>query len=159
MTHVLAIDQGTSGTKAIVVGHFGEVLSIAEIALRPAYLAGGGVEQDPEALFDKQEIVLTVPASFDEAARELTLEAAKLAGLGSITLLEERDAAHPDWHILTIYRLNPMERFSETFSAFVYDNRMPPFSTCVYVIVVPLAVLALGWAVFAHFEGRLAEEL
>ncbi len=44
-----------------------------------------------------QEVVLTVPASFDEAARELTLEAAKLAQLGSITLLEEPQAAFYCW--------------------------------------------------------------
>ena len=52
MTHVLAIDQGTSGTKAIVVDDAGRVLAIAEIALFPTYLAGGGVEQDPEALWN-----------------------------------------------------------------------------------------------------------
>jgi glycerol kinase len=52
MHHVLAIDQGTSGTKAIVVDEAGQVVSIAEVAVRPEYLAGGGVEQDPEALFD-----------------------------------------------------------------------------------------------------------
>ena len=51
MTHVLAIDQGTSGTKAIVVDDAGRVVSIAESALRPDYLPGGGVEQDPEALW------------------------------------------------------------------------------------------------------------
>jgi len=51
VTHVLAIDQGTSGTKAIVVDEAGQVISIAEIALRPDYRPGGGVEQDPEALY------------------------------------------------------------------------------------------------------------
>jgi len=52
MSHVLAVDQGTSGTKAIVVDGAGRVVSIAEVALRPRYLPGGGVEQDPEALWD-----------------------------------------------------------------------------------------------------------
>jgi glycerol kinase len=52
MTYILAIDQGTSGTKAIVVDEFGRVVSTAEISLRPEYLPGGGVEQDPEALFN-----------------------------------------------------------------------------------------------------------
>ncbi len=51
MQHFLAIDQGTSGTKAIVVDDAGRVVSIAEVAVRPEYLAGGGVEQDPEAMF------------------------------------------------------------------------------------------------------------
>lgn len=40
-----------------------------------------------------QEIVLTVPASFDAAARELTVDAARSAGLENLTLLEEPQAA------------------------------------------------------------------
>jgi hypothetical protein len=44
-----------------------------------------------------QEVVLTVPASFDAAARELTAEAASLAGLKSLTLLEEPQAALYAW--------------------------------------------------------------
>ena len=43
------------------------------------------------------QIVVTVPASFDEVARGLTLEAASLAGLGEITLLEEPQAAFYAW--------------------------------------------------------------
>ncbi len=49
---VLAIDQGTSGTKAVVVSDDGELLAIAEEAVRPQYLPGGGVEHDPAALLD-----------------------------------------------------------------------------------------------------------
>ena len=44
-----------------------------------------------------QDIVLTVPASFDEEARELTVEAARLAGLENLTLLEEPAAAFYSW--------------------------------------------------------------
>jgi hypothetical protein len=43
-----------------------------------------------------QLVVLTVPASFDEAARGLTVEATRLAGLG-VVLLEEPQAAFHDW--------------------------------------------------------------
>ncbi|MDX2037791.1 MAG: Hsp70 family protein [Isosphaeraceae bacterium] len=56
--------------------------------------------EDPEALFERQEVVLTVPASFDEAARELTVEAAKRAGYPPLVLLEEPQAAFYCW-ILT----------------------------------------------------------
>ncbi|MEV8631930.1 FGGY family carbohydrate kinase [Streptosporangium sp. NPDC051023] len=52
MTTVLAIDQGTSGTKAVVVDGSGKVLGLAELPVRPAYLPGGGVEQDPKELLD-----------------------------------------------------------------------------------------------------------
>jgi molecular chaperone DnaK (HSP70) len=43
------------------------------------------------------QIVLTVPASFDEVARNLTTEAAEAAGLGKVTLLEEPQAAFYAW--------------------------------------------------------------
>jgi len=43
------------------------------------------------------EIVVTVPASFDEVARRLTLEAAEAAGLGAVVLLEEPQAAFYAW--------------------------------------------------------------
>lgn len=45
----------------------------------------------------EQEIVLTVPASFDAAARDLTLQAANRAGLTNVTLLEEPQAALYAW--------------------------------------------------------------
>ena len=51
----------------------------------------------PDAPLEKQIIVITVPASFDEAARSLTLEAAKIAGLADIRLLEEPQAVCYDW--------------------------------------------------------------
>jgi len=46
---------------------------------------------------ENQEIVLTVPASFDPMARELTVEAARAAGLERMTLLEEPQAAFYSW--------------------------------------------------------------
>ena len=52
MTTVLAIDQGTSGTKATVVDGAGQVIGLSEISIRPDYLPGGGVEQNPQQLFD-----------------------------------------------------------------------------------------------------------
>ncbi len=45
----------------------------------------------------EQEIVLTVPASFDEEARELTVQAAHDAGLEQLTLIEEPAAAFYSW--------------------------------------------------------------
>jgi len=46
---------------------------------------------------DNQEVFLTVPASFDPVARELTMEAATRAGLKNVTLLEEPQAAFYAW--------------------------------------------------------------
>ncbi len=51
----------------------------------------------PEAPFDQQDVTVTIPASFDPAARELTDEAARAAGFSSLTLLEEPQAALYNW--------------------------------------------------------------
>ena len=53
--------------------------------------------EDPGLSLENQEILLTVPASFDAVARELTVQAAQLAGLSRITLLEEPQAAFYAW--------------------------------------------------------------
>ncbi|MCP4448862.1 MAG: Hsp70 family protein, partial [Myxococcales bacterium] len=45
----------------------------------------------------EQDILLTVPASFDVVAKELTVAAAREAGLGNVTLLEEPQAAFYSW--------------------------------------------------------------
>ena len=50
--------------------------------------------QDP---FDQQDVTVTIPASFDPAARELTAEAARAAGYSQLTLLEEPQAALYNW--------------------------------------------------------------
>src|SRR6056297_945408 len=50
-----------------------------------------------EQYLEHQLVVVTVPASFDEAARDLTLEAAAQAGLNDIILLEEPLAAFYSW--------------------------------------------------------------
>ena len=53
--------------------------------------------KDPAARLEEQEVVLTVPASFDDVARNLTVEAARKAGLQNVVLLEEPQAAFYCW--------------------------------------------------------------
>jgi len=91
MQHFLAIDQGTSGTKAIVVDEAGQVVSIAEVAVRPEYLAGGGVEQDPEALFDS-----VVGAGREAVARAgVPVAAVAVANQGETVLAWDRRTGSP----------------------------------------------------------------
>jgi len=76
-----------------------EVNKVSPIAASSRYLQHLKEAWDhtmPEPL-DRQVIVLTVPASFDEVARELTVQAAREAGLGAVTLLEEPLAAFYAW--------------------------------------------------------------
>jgi hypothetical protein len=56
----------------------------------------GMTAADPELRLERQEVILTVPASFDAVARELTVEAARFAGL-EVRLLEEPQAAFYAW--------------------------------------------------------------
>jgi molecular chaperone DnaK (HSP70) len=77
-----------------------EVLKVSPIDASASYLAHVRTvwnHQFPNALLENQEIVLTVPASFDEAARSLTLQAAQIAGLSKLRLLEEPQAVCYDW--------------------------------------------------------------
>ena len=60
--------------------------------------------KNPDDPFDQQEVLVTVPASFDAVARDLTLKAAEQAGYKNVLVLEEPQAAfyawierHPDW--------------------------------------------------------------
>jgi molecular chaperone DnaK (HSP70) len=75
----------------------GRVLSPVEVTARfLAHLrdAWGAARGTPLA---EQDVVLTVPASFDEEARELTVQAAAETGLTNVTLLEEPAAAFYAW--------------------------------------------------------------
>ena len=62
-----------------------------------AYLRAAWNRRFPDDSLEHQELVLTVPASFDEAARTLTLAAAREAGLPTLRLLEEPQAVFYDW--------------------------------------------------------------
>lgn len=54
-------------------------------------------QHDPTLQFARQQILVTVPASFDPIARDLTIEATRSAGLEHVTLLEEPQAALYAW--------------------------------------------------------------
>ncbi|GEN10932.1 Molecular chaperone DnaK (HSP70) [Myxococcus fulvus] len=66
-------------------------------ALLLTHLARAWDFAHPDAPLAQQEVVITVPASFDEAARALTVSAARKAGLEKFTLLEEPQAAFYDY--------------------------------------------------------------
>ena len=96
---------GANRTAAILPwGTSGDVPRLSPVEASTEYLrhlagafdrevAGGSAEGALAA----QDVLLTVPASFDEEARELTLRAAHAAGLEHVTLLEEPQAAFYAW--------------------------------------------------------------
>ena len=80
-----------------------EVAKVSPVEASTAFLAhlrdawNVGIGKSPEDRLENQDVLLTVPASFDAVARELTVEAAAAAGLGHVTLLEEPQAAFYAW--------------------------------------------------------------
>lgn len=77
-----------------------DVRKVSPIDASAGYLAhvrAAWNQRFPDAPLEQQDVVLTVPASFDEGARALTVEAARRAGLPALRLLEEPQAAFYDW--------------------------------------------------------------
>lgn len=77
-----------------------DVARVSPVEVSRRYLAhvrSAWDQQFPDARLADQDVVLTVPASFDAAARDLTLAAAQQAGLEKLTLLEEPQAAFYAW--------------------------------------------------------------
>ena len=70
---------------------------IAAQALILGHIRDAWDHAHPDAPLADQEVLVTVPASFDEAARELTLQAATTAGFPPVVLLEEPQAAFYAW--------------------------------------------------------------
>jgi glycerol kinase len=91
MASILAIDQGTSGTKAVVSGEAGEVLASVEEPVRPDYLPGDGVEVDPEELW--RSVVTAGRRALDEAG--VTVAAVALANQGETVLAWDPDTGRP----------------------------------------------------------------
>lgn len=78
-----------------------EMLSPIDVSSRIlAHIRAAWNHRFPEHPLEQQDVAITLPASFDEVARELTVKAAALAQLPRIVLLEEPQAAFYAW----IYR-------------------------------------------------------
>src|SRR6266852_2800491 len=73
------------------------VLSPVEVSARFLAKIREAWETTQSSPIVEHDIVLTVPASFDEEARELTVQAAEQAGIPKLTLLEEPAAAFYSW--------------------------------------------------------------
>ena len=92
---------GSDRTAAILPwGSPDEVDKLSPVDVSARYLGhirGAWDAEFPDAPLAKQDVLITVPASFDPVARELTVRAAGEAGLSQVTLLEEPQAALYAW--------------------------------------------------------------
>ncbi|KQW87451.1 molecular chaperone DnaK [Massilia sp. Root418] len=99
-----------------------DVAKVSPVAASAGYLAhlrAAWNQRFPKHPLEQQQIVLTIPASFDEGARALTLEAARMAGLPKLRLLEEPQAAFYDW--LYRHRATLAQDLSQTRLVLVCD--------------------------------------
>ncbi|WP_404872770.1 Hsp70 family protein [Ideonella sp. A 288] len=96
-----------------------KVSPVAASASTLAHVRAAWNHHHPAQPLEQQELVLTVPASFDDAARTLTLQAARDAGLPTLRLLEEPQAALTDW--LFRHRKTLREDLADTRLVLVCD--------------------------------------
>ncbi len=89
--NILAIDQGTSATKALVVSRERGVLAEAEVHVHPRTVGDGGVEQDPEELW--RSVVSAGRAALARAGEAVA--AVGLANQGETVLAWERATGKP----------------------------------------------------------------
>ena len=91
--------------KILPWGSSQEVGKVSPIEATAAYLdhirrAWNSTVKDEDDFLENQFVVITVPASFDEIARDLTIEASRSAGLSDVVLLEEPLSAFYSWIVL-----------------------------------------------------------
>lgn len=75
----------------------GKISPVEASSMLLSHLAEAWAAAHPGHPLSEQEVAITVPASFDEVARALTVEAARRSGLTRLTLLEEPQAAFYDF--------------------------------------------------------------
>jgi glycerol kinase len=97
--YILALDQGTTSSRAIVFGHDGRSIATAQREFEQILPAPGIVEHDPEAIWDSQIAVAR------EALQHAELTAADIAAVGvtnqrETTILWERDTGRPVAHAI-----------------------------------------------------------
>jgi glycerol kinase len=89
--NILAIDQGTSSTKALLIGSGDEVLGRAEVPVRTTTVDGDGVEADPEELW--QSVVSAGTQAL--AAARVPVHAVALANQGETVLAWDKASGRP----------------------------------------------------------------
>ncbi len=92
--YILALDQGTTSSRAIVFGHEGQIVGLAQQEFEQIYPSPGQVEHDPEAIWNSQLRVA------QEALQRANIAARELAAIGitnqrETTILWERASGRP----------------------------------------------------------------
>ncbi|HSX26135.1 MAG TPA: glycerol kinase GlpK [Chlamydiales bacterium] len=99
MAHILALDQGTTSSRALVINAQGKVLSIAQKEFKQYFPQSGFVEHDAEEIWSSQYAVA------NEALAKAKLDASDIAGIGitnqrETTILWDRKTGTPIFHAI-----------------------------------------------------------
>ena len=99
MHYILALDQGTSSSRAIIFDQAGRVRAIAQRELTPLFPQPGWVEQDPTEIWSSQTAVVT------EALRTARLSGTDIAAIGisnqrETTVVWDRQTGQPIWNAI-----------------------------------------------------------
>ncbi len=99
MRYILALDQGTSSSRAVVVDRAGRVRAVAQRALTPVYPQPGWVEQDPNEIWASQAAVV------GEVLQAARLSGADIAAMGisnqrETTIVWDRQTGQPIWNAI-----------------------------------------------------------
>ena len=97
--HILALDQGTTSSRAIVFNHGGEIVSVAQKEFTQIYPQPGWVEHDPLEIWSSQN----APAA--ESLARANLDGSSIAAVGitnqrETTLLWDRETGHPVYNAI-----------------------------------------------------------
>ena len=99
MRYILALDQGTSSSRAVVVDRAGRVRAVAQRELSPVYPQPGWVEQDPNEIWASQAAVV------GEVLQAARLSGTDIAALGisnqrETTIVWDRQTGQPIWNAI-----------------------------------------------------------
>ena len=99
MRYILALDQGTSSSRAVVVDRTGRVRAVAQRELSPVYPQPGWVEQDPNEIWASQAAVVS------EVLQAARLSGADIAAMGisnqrETTIVWDRQTGRPIWNAI-----------------------------------------------------------
>ena len=99
MTHVLALDQGTTSSRAIVFDHAGRVVAVAQREFEQIFPRAGWVEHDPGAIWSSQiEVAGEAMGSAGLAAGDVT--AIGITNQRETTVVWDRETGRPVHHAI-----------------------------------------------------------
>ena len=97
--YILALDQGTTSSRAIIFDHSAEIVGKAQQDFQQIFPASGWVEHDPEAIWDSQLQTMRM------ALREAELEPSQVAAIGitnqrETTVVWDRKTGEPVYNAI-----------------------------------------------------------